>query len=244
MRYRNTAITVSNNIKIELTLPPHEDILAGTISRLGYPGPEAVRADISDQIHQGIDRCRKAARVDATSRWTVFTGLTKTAICGENLCLKTVNWTRLAARMSGIRELCCFAVTLGGAIDDQVKQLGKRAILQAMMLDAAAAVLADLYADQIQQQLNRLYQQRELQSSARFSPGYCDWPMKEGQEALIPFLRPEAIGIQASSSGMMIPLKSITGTVIAAERMPAASPCFLCARNCPHRRASFADKDS
>ena len=119
-----------------------------------------------------------------------------------------------------------------------------RGNLQALMLDSAASVLTDLYADQIQQQFKCYYEKQKLQSSARFSPGYCDWPMKEGQAALIPFLQPDSIGISASDSGMMTPRKSITAVVITAEQMPTASPCFLCVRDCAHRRAPYTDSKS
>jgi hypothetical protein len=210
--------------------------------RLGYPGPEAVTENISAQIEQGIETCLELARAKETHHTTAFTGLDKTAIHGDGLCLETVNWTRLAARMSGIRELCCFAVTLGKAVDERIKQQGKTAMLQAMMLDSAASVLADLYADQVHQHINRHYRQQGLQSSFRFSPGYCDWPMKAGQAALVPFLEPASIGISASDTGLMTPRKSITAVVIAADRMPAESPCFLCARECPHRRAPYEGK--
>jgi len=230
-----------NELKITLKLPGYEDLLAGTISRLGYPGPEAVTANISAHIGDGIDMCCKLARPEVTCRSTPFTDLEKTAIYGENLCLETVNWTRLAARMSGIREICCFAVTLGGTIDDRINGLGKTAMVQALMLDAAASVLADLYADNIQQQLSQHYLHQGLQSSVRFSPGYCDWPMKEGQKALIPFLQPASIGISASDSGLMSPRKSVTAAIIAADQIPTKSPCFLCARDCPHRRETYAN---
>ncbi len=231
-----------NTITIKLALPRPEDILAGTISQLGYPGPEAVSDNISAQIDDGIDTCRQLARPRAICRSTVFTGLKKNAILGESLCLETVNWTRLAARMSNIQKLCCFAVTLGKAVDERISRLGKSAMLQALMLDAAASVLADLYADQIQQQVHRHYQGKGLNSSARFSPGYCDWPLKEGQQALLPFLRPKDIGISVEDSGLMTPRKSVTGAIIAAEKMPAESPCFLCARDCRHRRAPFGGR--
>jgi hypothetical protein len=235
---------MADNISLKLTPPRAEDILTGAIGHLGYPGPEAVSDHISQQIAQGIAECLSLARVESMCRAADFSGLKKTAIRGDGLCLETVNWTRLAARMSDIREICGFAVTLGRAVDDRIKELGKTAMLQALMLDTAASVLAELYADRIQQEIGRHYQDKGLESSARFSPGYCDWPLKEGQEALMGFLQPEAIGIQVSSSGLMIPRKSVTGAVIAAVRVPMPGPCFLCARECSHRRAPYTPSKS
>jgi hypothetical protein len=79
-----------------------------------------------------------------------------------------------------------------------------------------------------------------LQASARFSPGYCDWPIEKGQAAIVAFLKPQAIGIHAAATGLMTPRKSVTAAVIAAETMPEQSPCFLCAKACAHRRAPYA----
>ncbi|MEW6076972.1 MAG: vitamin B12 dependent-methionine synthase activation domain-containing protein [Thermodesulfobacteriota bacterium] len=230
---------MANNISLKLTPPLARDILTGAIRHLGYPGPEAVSDHISAQIKEGIEECLRLARVESMCRATDFSGLEKTAINGNGLRLETVNWTRLAARMIDIRELCCFAVTLGGAIDDRIRELGKAAMLKALMLDAAASVLAEMYADRIQQEVGRYYRDKGWQSSARFSPGYCDWPLKEGQEALIPFLRPGTIGIHVSSTGLMIPRKSVSGAIIAAKTMPTVSPCYLCVRECAHRRSPY-----
>ena len=233
-----------DTMKLEPTAPRPEDLLAHTISRLGYPGSDVVSERIAAQIDEGLAVCLRLARPRAICRSTAFTGLGKTAVRGENLCLETVNWSRLAARMSAIQEITCFAVTLGRAIDEEISRLGKAAMLQALMLDAAASALADLLADQIQRQINALHRQQGWQSSARFSPGYCDWPVKEGQQALAPFLQPSSIGIDVSASGLMIPRKSVTAAVIAAETMPAVSPCFLCARDCRHRRAPYVNSES
>ncbi len=233
-----------SDISIKLRPPLIEEVRTGTVFRLGYPGPEAVSQNIADQIDEGIATCLELARPAIRGRSTPFTGLTKTAVHGENLRMETVNWTRLAVRMTEIREIYCFAITLGGAVDDRIRQLGKTAMVRALMLDSVASVMADQFADQIQKQCERFYQQQGLTSSARFSPGYCDWPMKEGQAALIPFLQPEPIGITASDTGLMTPRKSITAVVIAAERMPAVSPCFLCGRECDHRRTPYTNSKS
>jgi hypothetical protein len=235
---------MANNILLKLTPPRAGDVLTGAIRHLGYPGPEAVSDHIAAHIKEGIEECLRLARVESMCRATAFSGLEKTAIRGDGLRLETVNWTRLAARMTDIREICCFAVTLGGAVDERIKELGKSVMLKALMLDAAASVLAEAYADGIQHEIGRHYRARGMETSARFSPGYCDWPLKEGQEALIPFLKPEAIGIRVSSTGLMIPRKSVSGAIIAAGSMPTVSPCYLCARECSHRRAPYTPPKS
>ncbi|RLC28548.1 MAG: hypothetical protein DRH32_08850, partial [Deltaproteobacteria bacterium] len=161
------------------------------------------------------------------------------AIYGNGVCLATVNWTRLAARMSGIEEFFCFALTLGEKIDREIKRLEGDEMLEALVLDAAASTLAEIYADQAQMIIERSCREQGLSASARFSPGYCDWPLADGQRSLFPFLQPESIGVSLSDSCLMTPRKTITAVIIAARQMPAKAPCFMCARECPHRRAPF-----
>ncbi|MFZ5565135.1 MAG: vitamin B12 dependent-methionine synthase activation domain-containing protein [Thermodesulfobacteriota bacterium] len=234
----------TGNIVLEPLVPETEALLAGTIGQLGYPGAEAVTGQVWPQVHQGIDTCLKLARPRTLCRATPFTSLEKKAIRGNGLCLETVNWTRLAARMSEICELCCFAVTLGPDIDKAIKEMGRSDMVRAFMLDAAASILAEQYANQAHQQVRRHYEKAGLQASARFSPGYCDWPIAMGQAAIFAFLEPETIGIHAAATGLMKPRKSVTAAVIAAKAMPEQSPCFLCARQCAHRRAPYAEKQT
>lgn len=229
------------NFKADLIFPKPEDLLPGIISQLGYPCEEVVDSRVLTQIYDSIRQCRVLREEKAICESTPFKRLTKKAILGKGICLETINWTRLTARMSDVRGLCCLAVTLGNGIDEKIKQLGKEAMLQALVLDAVASVLAEFYANQIHQQVTCYYQQYGLETSARFSPGYCDWPLQSGQRSLFTFLEPEAIGLNISSSGLMTPRKSVTAVMITALQMQAKSPCFLCARKCSYRRASYVD---
>jgi len=230
---------------IALALPPTESLLAATIIHLGYPGPAAVSQKVMTHVDSEIRRCLALARPQAMCRITPFQACQQGDIQAETLCLQTVNWSRLVNRMTRVRWLCCLALTLGGAVDETIAELGQERLTASFILDATASALAELLADQAQGQIDQYWENQGLQTSRRFSPGYCDWQMKDGQEALGGFLHPEAIGIQtAPASGMMTPRKSITAVIVAAEQMPARTPCYLCARECPHRRAPYEGSPS
>ncbi len=231
--------TPNHDIQIDLAFPPPEKILAGTISQLGYPGADAVSDRVLTEIRSGIDRCRELAVPAVIYRSTPFEEVSQKTIAGKNLILTTVNWSRLTRRMTGVYELFCLAVTLGQAVDETIRMLSRDTLLQALTLDTAASVLAEAYADQIQQQVRNHYQQKGLQASARFSPGYCDWPLQNGQKALFDLLTPATIGLRVNASGLMTPRKSVSAVILAAEQMPASTPCFLCARECSHRRSPY-----
>ncbi|MFP4445697.1 MAG: hypothetical protein ACLFPD_05565 [Desulfosudaceae bacterium] len=225
---------------IALALPPQKSLLAETIIHLGYPGPAAVSQKVMTHVDREIRRCLELARPQAMCRITPFQACRNGVIQAGDLCLQTVNWSRLVNRMTRVRWLCCLALTLGGAVDETIAELGRDRLTASFILDAAASALAELLAAQAQEQVERYGESQGLQASRRFSPGYCDWQMKDGQEALGGFLHPEGIGIQtAPASGMMTPRKSITAVIVAAEQMPARTPCYLLVRECPHRRAPY-----
>jgi hypothetical protein len=50
-----------------------------------------------------------------------------------------------------------------------------------------------------------------------YSPGYCGWHVS-GQRALFAFLGPEEIGVTIRGSGLMEPLKSVSGVLVTGPR--------------------------
>ncbi len=230
------------DITITLSVPSRDRLRERTIRQLGYPDKTAVANRVSVEIDKGLERCDLLVQPAATCRTTLFKHLFNAGIAGQGVCLDSVNWKRLAGRMTDIRELCCFAVTLGQDLDQTIKKLGRDNLLTGFILDAIGSTLADWFAEQAQEQVARYYKKQGLVTSFRFSPGYCDWPMLPGQQSLFPFLRPETIDIALGDSGLMSPRKSVTAAMIVAEQMPAESPCFLCARDCAHRRAPYDKK--
>ncbi|MDY6906483.1 MAG: vitamin B12 dependent-methionine synthase activation domain-containing protein [Thermodesulfobacteriota bacterium] len=232
-------MTLCDDIDLNFPLPRQADLRAGVVLHMGYPDPTCVTGRVMEEITKGIRACQELVRPKALLQLTSYEKLSENAIYGKGVCIESTNWKRLTARMTGVHSLCCLAVTLGDAVDTRIKELGKSAVLKALVLDAAASVMAEYYANQLQQRVHACVEQKGYQASARFSPGYCDWPMADGQRSLFPFLCPETIGISATPSGLMIPRKSITAVIILADEMPAQTPCFLCARDCPHRRAPY-----
>lgn len=226
---------------IRLELPPAESLRIAAISRLGYPGPDEVSQKVMACLDREVERCLELAAPRALCELAPFRACRRGEIEAEGVVLKTVNWARLVRRMSRVRYLCCLAVTLGKHLDETIAELGSDRLTASFILDAAASALAEILADEAQQQIRGYFNLKGWRTSLRFSPGYCDWEMKNGQENLCGFLHPQTIGIQASpASGMMTPRKSITAVMVVADEMPAETPCYLCARDCPHRREPYA----
>lgn len=118
-------------------------------------------------------------------------------------------------------HLALFAFTLGMEISHEIEeQFNSNGLAVGYMLDAVASFSADK-ASRVAQEifLNRLSAQGKGGASMRallYSPGYCGWHIS-GQRKLFDYLQPEAIGIRLNESFLMVPLKSISGVLVAGE---------------------------
>jgi len=136
--------------------------------------------------------------------------------------------TPLDAIFPAADTLALFAVTIGGAITDQItRRFDDDDPAGATMLDAAASEGTERAAEY----LEALYRGR-LENEGRFnagsgmmpfSPGYCGWHVS-GQRKLFEYLKPEEISVHLNDSCLMQPLKSISGVLAAGPRQIFAFP--------------------
>lgn len=141
--------------------------------------------------------------------------------------------------------LALFAFTLGAEISREIEnQYKNKNLAIAYMLDSTASYSADKAAEAAQRIfLDRLLSMGKADESTRvllYSPGYCGWHVS-GQGKLFDYLKPEEIGITLNESFLMIPLKSISGVLVAGKadihRFTNNYPfCAHCrTRNCRER---------
>lgn len=117
--------------------------------------------------------------------------------------------------------LALFAFTLGENISDTISGLfSRKDFALAYMLDSIASASAD-NASSIAElyflsMLNERKNTKESSKALLYCPGYCGWNIS-GQEQLFKKLEPERIGISLNKQFLMIPLKSISGVLIAGK---------------------------
>ncbi len=117
----------------------------------------------------------------------------------------------------------------------------------AMILDAWASETTNRVADALANQfLEDLRREARVTDAARvlpYSPGYCGWHLT-GQRALFAALRPDDIGVALQPSCLMMPIKSVSGVLVAGDAAvhrfrPAWAFCDECsAHECGPRMAS------
>jgi len=119
-------------------------------------------------------------------------------------------------------HLALFVFTLGKKISNKINNLfEEKDFTIATLLDSIASLSADeasAYAEKYF--LDYLKSEKNVSNSTAvllYSPGYCGWHIS-GQKKLFQHIKPEKIGIYLNKSFLMIPLKSISGVLVAGNK--------------------------
>lgn len=144
------------------------------------------------------------------------------------------------------KRLALFTATLGPGIDRTIReevQRGDPAL--GYILDVTASHAADRLAYVAAERFAAVAASRHASWRVLpYSPGYCGWHVS-GQRALFTRLRPDEIGVGLTASCLMVPLKSVSGVLVAGppatHRFRATFPfCDACATHaCRARMASI-----
>jgi hypothetical protein len=226
--------------QFDLTLPCPEDILPDVISLVGYPSSRELGDDIRQEIERTVDHCLTTVTPACLYKTTPFLRLEKGLLVGRDVEIRSIKLAHLAKSLSGPEVICCFVVTTGQALEEAINEMQRDSLFHAYLLDAAGSVVIERLTDQLDQHVSEVLGEEGYQTTGRFSPGYCDWDLSDGQEQLFRFLEPESLGVQRTSAGMMIPQKSISAALVGAREISLRYPCPFCAKgDCPYRREDF-----
>jgi hypothetical protein len=118
---------------------------------------------------------------------------------------------KLARVLGACSQLYVFVLTLGTQVDRLIEDFLRHRKHYGVMLDAAASVAAECEAERLTEMFrNKLDPGTAL--TLRYSPGYCDWPLRE-QRKLYALLPDHPAGTELSADYLMTPRKSISGIV-------------------------------
>ncbi len=137
-------------------------------------------------------------------------------------------------------SVAVFALTIGGGLEEMAARLGeKELILEAFVLDIIGSSMTEKAADFVQGIIGEMANIRGMAISKRYSPGYCDWDIKQ-QELVFQALEGNNPGIKLSEDYLMTPEKSVSGIIgIGPSELGIATfnPCKTCAKKtCLWRR--------
>ena len=185
---------------------------------LGYQGQE-----LTPQLQARIDamekRCDEVARPVSVVRTFAVDAL-PLVLPGDDI----------ARHLADAVEVVLFAVTLGHAVDRELRRLSIEDPLGQLVFDAAATAAVERAADRLEAQVRLDAAERGLFCSWRFSPGYGDLPLDVQAPLLAVLDAQRRLGITLTESGLMVPTKSVTAIVglHPTPRPGLASSCAVC----------------
>ena len=135
-------------------------------------------------------------------------------------------------------EAALFLCTAGPLFSDEAHRLNAEGeFLEAYIIDAIGSLTVERAMDKIHKALEEEQALRGLKITNRYSPGYCNWPLKD-QRALFGFVGKNPTGIELSESCLMHPIKSVSGVIgIGEKARRRAYGCVVCQnKTCIYRR--------
>ena len=203
---------------------------------LGYMRGRSITASISSLIDRQIEEVQRLIEpshssvirkvVDVESPWVFIEG---PVVFTSNI---------IAGILSNCHEVAIFVTTIGAQLEEKVSQLIEEGeILKAVVLDAVGSAAAEKVAYGLEGSVRERAAAGGAEISRRYSPGYCDWDIKQ-QKLLFSALDGASAGVELSEDYLMMPQKSISGIIgIGFDQAIAVSSCLSCSKkDCQGRR--------
>ncbi len=150
----------------------------------------------------------------------------------------TINSRKISGALEKCDKIAVFIVTLGQAVDNIISKTQSTNLQLSFIIDSVASLAVELGADFIQNSMRNELDSYE-NMTVRYSPGYCDWPLKE-QEKIFSLLPLNPAGIHLSKNCLMSPKKSISciaGIGKSSFIKNNGNACYNCNNiNCIYRR--------
>lgn len=221
----------------ELDLPT-----ASLLRAMGYAGPGACAP--TAQVEACLGRLRQRAErwIDARAVWTV----TPATVTGGDICCTRPIGHRLAIGdfvgrfLKHSRAVVAFVATIGSALELEARQaMATGEPLDGFILDAIGSAAADACAGAAAQHIAKEAAACGWRATNRYSPGYCSWDTAD-QPNLFALLPEQPAGVELNASGLMRPLKSVSGVLgVGPDVRFVEYTCAFCAmKDCRQRLAA------
>lgn len=122
------------------------------------------------------------------------------------------------------------AASLGHDVDTKIKYYEKIDMAKALILDACATALIEDLCDRICREIEVDLKKQGKKLTSRYSPGYGNFPIGIQNDFLLNLDAKRSIGLNASSTSILIPRKSVTAIVAIVDMDDEieAKACITC----------------
>jgi len=148
----------------------------------------------------------------------------------------------VATMLRSVEQIVVFACTLSNNLNDHITKYDFNThYLEAYMKDILGNVIIEKTAQKLLEQIKSDSRFSDLKVSNSISPGNCGWPVEE-QKKLFALLPDNFLGIQLNESGMMYPVKSLSGIIGIGKKVRfKQTECRYCkSKNCMFRKEEYA----
>jgi hypothetical protein len=154
---------------------------------------------------------------------------------GENKL--TSEW--ISQHLGGAVQISAVLCTIGPQLETEIGRLFSSDPLLALALDGLGNAAVEKISQKTCEHIRDQAQGNGLTTSVPLSPGEPDWPVEVGQPQIFALLDPSQAGVTLTSTGMMIPKKSISFVVGIGSNMVQTDQCEFCSirERCHYRHA-------
>lgn len=145
---------------------------------------------------------------------------------------------KICSLLREAEQVALFVCTAGQGITDYARRCNEEGdYLKGYIADTYGSLIVEKAMDYIQLQLEQQMEAEGLHINNRYSPGYCNWDVRE-QKLLFSLLPDNNCHITLTESCLMLPIKSVSGIIgIGRNVKKRAYGCHICHNTtCIYRR--------
>lgn len=195
----------------EFTMTPEEFPIANLWFAMGY------RGSMPDEHIQEMAEAIVNRLIPSTVARYMYRVVPAEKLSGRQILLDGHEFAPegiICSYLDGMQSACVFVATAGVEFDGKVRELNKEGdIVADFIADSIGTVIAELAVSRLEDEFLPLERH-----SMSYSPGYCNWDIKE-QHLFFPLFPPKPCGISLTDSSLMQPEKSVSGFFAMGENL-------------------------
>ncbi len=214
--------------------------IGDVLHRQGFGGQSKVRPEIKSLIEELLTDVENNHLLEPAAAYEYYpvAGMSDNQILLDGN--KAVHGPALPAIFPGAQKLAVIVCTIGLGLEEQATDYTKNGgALRGMMLDGIGSAAVDALVPKILKSIAADVSSRGYEISSPVNPGMPGFPMTE-QWNLLELAKANEIGVSLTSSGILVPRKSVSMVIGIGPEMTRWTQAEVCARcslkeTCPYK---------
>jgi hypothetical protein len=215
------------------------------LRREGFQEYSKIRPEIKILIRELLASVQKAHLLESAIAYEIYT-ITEISQWQSSLEGKPgIRASLLSSILPQAKELAIAVCTIGPRLEKQVTEYTSQGEpLRGMLLDGIGSAAVDSLTEEVCKLIAREASSHGYEASSPVTPGMPGLPITE-QWQLLKMVPAGEIGVSLTSSGIMVPRKSVSLVMGIGPQMPKWTRAEVCARchlkkTCPYRISAYS----